>query len=51
MKAEQMITEAVFTSVQIFVSTPITYIYDLTMPGFTRKEGMSVLWPLTVKWP
>ncbi len=29
-----MITQAVFTTVQIFVPTPITYIYDLTMPGF-----------------
>ncbi|MBR5088549.1 MAG: response regulator [Ruminiclostridium sp.] len=29
-----MITQAVFTSVQIFVPTPITYVYDLTMPGF-----------------
>ena len=29
-----MMTEAAFAVVQIFVPTPITYIYDLTMPGF-----------------
>ena len=29
-----MITQAVFAVFQIFVKTPITYIYDLTMPGF-----------------
>ncbi len=29
-----MIVEAIFTIIQVFVPTPITYIYDLTMPGF-----------------
>ena len=29
-----MIIEASFTIVQVFVPTPITYIYDLTMPGY-----------------
>ena len=29
-----MLVESAFTIVQVFVQTPITYIYDLTMPGF-----------------